>query len=101
MATSVFRRDHLLRKLVTPASNSMDSVGRLTTATVDYLGRGMVSKVFAASTAYTAGEHIELAAGTPVFRVETGGTTAASAPTPPGPGLTVVSGTATLRQVHP
>lgn len=101
MATTVFRRDHLLRTVVDPTGTAKDSLGRLTTATLDYLGRPLVSKVFAGTTAYTLGEYIQLAAGTPVFRVEVAGTTAAGAPTAPGPGLTVVSGTATLRQVHP
>lgn len=101
MATTVFRRDHLLRKLVDPTTASVDSLGRVTTATVDHLGRGLVSEVFAGTHAVVLGEYNELAAGTPVFLVEVAGTTAAGAPTAPGAGLTVVSGTATYRQVHP
>jgi hypothetical protein len=97
MATTVFRRDHLLRKLVAPTSLSVDSMGRLTTSTADWLGRGLVGKVFAGSTAYTAGEYIEVG-GTTVYRVVTGGSTAAGAPTAPGYGNNVTSGTATLRQ---
>ena len=100
MATSVFRRDALGAKLVTPASDSKDFLGRVTTSTTDYLGRLLIGKVFAGTTAYTLGEHIELAAGTPLFKVTVAGTTAAGAPTPPGYGLPVVSGTATLTQVH-
>lgn len=101
MATTVFRRDHLLRVLVAPTSASLDSLGRATTSTADHLGRSLVSKVFANTTAYTAGEYVQLAAGTPVFLVTVAGTSAGSAPTAPGPGATVVSGTATLQQVHP
>lgn len=101
MATTVFRRDHLLRAIVAPTVAALDHLGRATTATVDYLGRGMNVEVFAGTHAVTVGEYLQLAAGTPVFRVTVAGTTAAGAPTAPGPGLTVVSGTATLLQVHP
>jgi len=97
MATTIFRRDHLLRKLVNPASVSVDSTGRATTSTADYLGRNVVAKVFAGTTAYTAGEYVEVAGGV-VYKVTVSGTTAAGNPTPPGYGLTVVSNTATLRQ---
>jgi long-subunit acyl-CoA synthetase (AMP-forming) len=97
MATTVFRRDHLLRKLVNPASASVDSIGRVTTSTTDYIGRLLVGKVFAGTTAYTLNEYIEVG-GTTVYKVTVAGTTAAGAPTAPGYGLTVVSGTATLRQ---
>lgn len=101
MATTVFRRDHLLRAVADPTGTAKDSLGRVTTATVDHLGRGLVTEVFAGTHAVTAGEYLQLVAGTPVFRVTVAGTTAAGAPTAPGPGLTVVSGTATLLQVHP
>lgn len=101
MASTVFRRDHLLRKIVTPTGTATDHIGRLTTTTADYLGRPMVSEVFAGTHAVVLGEYNELAAGTPVFLVTVAGTTAAGAPTAPGPGNTVVSGTATYLQVHP
>jgi hypothetical protein len=97
MATTIFRRDHLLRKVVDPTGTAKDSTGRLTTSTLDYMGRPLVAKVFAGTTAFTAGEYIEVG-GTTVYRVTVSGTTAAGAPTAPGYGLTVVSGGATLRQ---
>lgn len=97
MATTVFRRDHLLRKLVNPASVSVDSIGRATTSTADYIGRSLVGSVFAGTTAVTLNSYIEVG-GTTVYKVTVAGTTAAGAPTAPGYGSTVVSGTATLRQ---
>jgi hypothetical protein len=97
MATTIFRRDHLLRKVVDPTGTAKDFIGRVTTSTVDSNGRLLVGKVFAGTTAYTLGEYIEVA-GTTVYKVTVGGTTAAGAPTAPGYGATVVSGTATLRQ---
>ena len=97
MATTLFRRDALLRKLVNPASVSVDYLGRATTSTVDYLGRNVVAIVFPATTAVALNSYVEVA-GTTVYKVTVAGTTAGSAPTAPGYGSTVVSGTATLRQ---
>lgn len=97
MATTLFRRDHLLRKVVDPTGTAKDSTGRLTTSTADHLGRGLVAIVFPASTAVATGSYVEVG-GTTVYKVTVGGTTAAGAPTAPGYGATVVSGTATLRQ---
>jgi hypothetical protein len=97
MATTIFRRDHLLRKLVNPASASVDSVGRVTTSTVDYMGRPLVAIVFPNTTVVVVNTYVEVA-GTTVYKVTVGGTTAGAPPTAPGYGLTVVSGTATLRQ---
>lgn len=101
MATTLFRRDHLQRVVVDPTGTAKDSLGRLTTSTADYLGRLLVAKPFAGTTAVALGEYMQLAGGTPLFRTTVAGTTAAGAPTPPGPGLTVVSGTATFQQIHP
>lgn len=98
MATTVLRRDHLRRKIVDPTGTAKDSLGRNTTATVDYMGRAMYSTVFAGTTAYNLGDILESSAGV-VYQVTTAGTTAAGAPTAPGVGLTVVSGTATLTQL--
>ena len=97
MATTVFRRDHLLRKRVNPASASVDALGRATTSTVDYMGRPLVAKVFAGVAAWSLGDYIEVG-GTTVYKVTVAGSTAAGTPTAPGYGQTVVSGTATLRQ---
>jgi hypothetical protein len=97
MATTIFRRDHLLRKLVNPASASVDSIGRVTTSTVDYMGRPLVAIVFPLTTVVVVNTWVEVS-GTTVYKVTVGGTTAGSNPTAPGYGNTVVSGTATLRQ---
>ena len=101
MATTLFRRDHLLRPVVDPTGTAKDSLGRNLTSTADYLGRLLVAKPFAGTTALALNEYMQLAAGTPLFKTEVAGTTAAGAPTAPGHGNTVVSGTATLRQIHP
>lgn len=98
MATTTLRRDHLRRKIVDPTGTALDFIGRPTTSTVDYLGRPMYSTVFAGTTAYSQGDVLESAAGV-VYEVTVAGTTAAGAPTAPGVGNTVVSGTATLLQL--
>jgi hypothetical protein len=43
MATTVFRRDHLLRRIINPGTTAVDSTGRLTTSTLDYLGRALTA----------------------------------------------------------
>ena len=101
MATTLFRRDHLLRAVTDPTGTAKDSLGRLTTSTADYLGRSLVAKPFAGTTAVVLGEYMQLVAGTPLFQTTVAGTTAAGAPTAPGYGNTVVSNTATFRQIHP
>lgn len=97
MATTIFRRDHLLRKIVAPTSAALDHVGRATTSTVDYMGRALVGEVFATTTAVDVGDYLEVG-GTTVYKVTVAGTTGGGAPTAPGYGATVVSGDATLRQ---
>jgi hypothetical protein len=99
MATTTLRRDHLLRRLVTPASDSRDHLNRATTATVDHLGRAVVARDFPVSAAVTLNEFIDIPATRIVYQVTVAGTVAAAAPTAPGVGATVVSGTATLRQM--
>lgn len=98
MATTTLRRDHLRRKILAPTTAATDFIGRVTTATVDYLGRSMYSIVFPATTAVTLGAIVESAAGV-VYEMTVAGTTAGSAPTAPGVGETVESGTATLLQL--
>ena len=98
MATTTFRRDYLRRAIATPTGTAADFLGRLTTSTVDFMGRPMYSIVFPATTAVTLGQVVESATGV-VYEVTVAGTTAAAAPTPPGVGSTVASGTATLRQL--
>ena len=97
MATTTFRRDPLLRKLVNPASSSVDYLGRATTSTADYLGRSLVAIVHPLTTAVALNSYTEVG-GTTVYKVTVAGTPAGGNPTAPGYGSTVVSGTATLRQ---
>jgi hypothetical protein len=99
MATTTLRRDHLLRRLVTPASDSRDYLNRATTSTVDHLGRAVVARDFPGAVAAVNGEFIDIPATRIVYKVESTGTFAAGAPTAPGVGNTVVSGTVTMRQL--
>jgi hypothetical protein len=99
MATTIFRRDHLLRRILNPGTTATDYLGRLTTATLDASGRNLVAIDFPATTVVALGSYIDIAATRIVYKVTTGGTTAAGTPTAPGVGNTVVSGTATLTQI--
>lgn len=99
MATTTLRRDFLLRRLVNPASDSRDFLNRATTATVDSDGRALIARDFPVSGAVTLGEYIDIPATRIVYQVTVAGTTAAAAPTAPGVGNTVVSNTATFRQM--
>jgi uncharacterized membrane protein len=99
MATTTFRRDHLLRRILNPGTTATDYLGRLTTATLDSAGRALVAIDFPVSTAVSLGAYLDVVATRIVYQVTVAGTTAAAAPTPPGVGATVVSGTATLRQM--
>ena len=99
MATTIFRRDHLMRDVVDPTGTALDFLGRATTATVDYLGRPLVAELFAGTHLVVLGEYVQVTATGIVYLVTVGGTTAAGAPTAPGVGNTVVSGTATLLQI--
>ena len=99
MATSVFRRDYLLRRLVTPASASTDHLGRATTATVDSTGRTLIAIDWPGAVPVSLGQLIDVAASRIVYQCTVAGTAAAGAPTAPGVGSTVVSGTATLLQL--
>lgn len=99
MATTIFRRDHLMRDIVTPASAAEDYLGRATTATVDHLGRALVAELWAGTHAVTVGEYVQITATGIVYLVTGNGTTAGSAPTPPGVGEEVTDGTATLLQI--
>lgn len=99
MATTTFRRDYLLRRIINPGTTAVDHLGRLTTATVDSTGRALIAIDFPVSTVVALGAYLDVVASRIVYQVTVGGTTAAAAPTPPGVGNTVVSGTATLRQM--
>lgn len=95
MATTTKREDYLGRDLVTPASDSKDSLGRVTTSTADFIGRPLRRDLRANTTAVTLNQEIQFTGGEK-FTVTVAGTTAASAPSAPAVGATVADGTATL-----
>jgi hypothetical protein len=95
MATTTFREDYLGRDLVAPTVNALDSLGRVTTSTADFIGRPLRRVVRANTTAVSLGQEIQFTGGEK-FVVTVAGTTAASPPTAPAVGATVVDGTATL-----
>ena len=95
MATTTFREDYLGRDLQAPTSNALDHLGRVTTATVDAVGRSLRRILRANSTAVTLGQELQFAGGTK-YVVTVAGTTAVAEPTPPAVGITVADGTATL-----
>lgn len=95
MATTSFREDYLGRNLQNPTVNSLDPLGRVTTSTVDFLGRALRRVVRANSTAVTLNQEIQFTGGEK-FTVTVAGTTAASPPSAPAVGATVADGTATL-----
>lgn len=99
MATTTFREDSLGRDLVAPTSTALDFLGRLTTSTVDYLGRALRRGVRANSTAVTLGQEIQFTGGSK-YIVTVAGTTAGSAPSIPAVGATVADGTATLQRTQ-
>jgi hypothetical protein len=95
VATTTFREDYLGRDLVAPTSAALDYLGRVTTSTVDALGRSLRRVVRANTTAVTLNQEIQFTGGEK-FTVTVAGTTAASAPSAPAVGATVADGTATL-----
>lgn len=98
MATTTLREDYLGRDLQAPTVNSLDHLGRVTTATVDSLGRSLRRSIRPISGAVTLGQEIQVVGGQK-YIVTIAGTTGATDPTPPAVGITVADGTATfLRQ---
>lgn len=95
MATTNFREDFLGRDLQAPTVNSLDSLGRATTATVDSLGRALRRVIRPISSAVTLNQEIQVTDGKK-YIVTVAGTTGASDPTPPAVGATVADGGATL-----
>ena len=95
MATTTFREDFLGRDLVAPTVNSLDHLGRVTTSTVDSLGRSLRRVIRPISSAVTLNQEIQVTDGKK-YIVTVAGTTGASDPTPPAVGATVADGTATL-----
>jgi hypothetical protein len=99
MATTIFRRDHLLRRVLNPGTTATDYLGRLTTATLDSGGRALVAIDWPGAVAVALGDYVDIPATRIVYRCTVAGTPAAGAPTAPGVGSTVVSGTATFLQL--
>lgn len=97
MATTNLRDDFLGRDLQAPDTDAADFLGRATSASADFLGRPLTRTARANSTAVAVDDLIEFPTGEE-FVVTVAGTTAASPPTPPAVGETVVDGTATLRR---
>jgi hypothetical protein len=95
VATTNFREDFLGRDLQAPTVNSLDSLGRATTATVDFMGRALRRVIRPISAAVTLNQEIQVTDGKK-YIVTVAGTTGASDPTPPAVGSTVADGTATL-----
>ena len=95
MATTSFRDDYLGRDIQAPGTNALDHLGRVTTATTDYLGRPLRRLIRPISAAVTLNQEIAVTDGKE-YVVTVAGTTGASDPTPPAVGATVVDGTATL-----
>lgn len=105
MATTTQRADYMGRALVTPTSDARDYVGRATqVGDVDYMGRDLIAAPlypppeWSASTAYDVGDRVRLAGGQ-ILQATVAGTSAATAPTAPGVGNTVVDGTVTWQQI--
>jgi hypothetical protein len=97
MATTTKREDYLGRDLVTPASASKDSLGRVTTSTADHLGRLLRRDLRVNSTVVALNQELQFAAGTK-YTVTVAGTTAVAEPSIPAVNATVADGTATLRR---
>jgi hypothetical protein len=95
VATTTFREDYLGRDLQAPGTNSLDHLGRVTTATVDSTGRGLRRVIRPISAAVTLNQEIQVTDGKK-YIVTVAGTTGATDPTPPAVGSTVADGGATL-----
>jgi hypothetical protein len=95
VATTNYREDYLGRDLVAPTSAALDFMGRITTSTVDFMGRTLRRILRGNNTAYTAGTEIQFSGGTK-YIVKTGGTSAGSPPSIPAVGDDVTDGTAVL-----
>ena len=105
MATTLRLRDFLGRDLInaTPGTTdpAEDFIGRdVLASNLDYMGRGLIATARANSTAYAAGAYVQFAGGN-LYKVTTGGTSAASPPSESGVdyGEALTDGTAILERV--
>jgi len=103
MVTSTRKEDYMGRNLAnaTPGTTDpvLDYTGRVTTATVDYLGRALTVLTWPGVLAMAVGDQFWVVGGDLI--VTTAGTSAAGAPALPGSiGGTVVSGTVTLTRTE-
>lgn len=105
MATTLRLRDFLGRDLAnaTPGTTdpAKDFVGRdVKAGNVDHLDRGLIATVRANSTVYATGVYVEFTGGK-LYKVTTGGTSAAAPPSESGIdyGEALTDGTATLERV--
>lgn len=104
MATSLRRRDHLLRVLqnATPGTTDpvLDTLGRTVTNT-DHLGRANTAPAWIAATVYAVGDIVTEVATGKVLQATVGGTShATTEPTAPAHGATVTDNTVTWRRIH-
>jgi hypothetical protein len=99
MATTIFRRDHLLRRVLNPGTTATDYLGRLTTSTTDSSGRALVAIDWPGAVANALNDYVDIPATRIVYKCTVAGTSAAGTPTAPGVGSTVVSGTTTWLQL--
>jgi len=99
MATTTFRRDYLLRRVLNPGTTATDYLGKLTTATVDSNGRALVAIDWPGAVANALNDYVDIVATRIVYKCVVAGTSAAGTPTAPGVGNTVVSGTTTWLQM--
>lgn len=105
MATTLRRRDHLLRSLAnaTPGTTDpvLDTFGRVATNT-DFLGRANTGAAWIAATVYAAGAVVTEVLTGKVLQATVGGTShATTEPVAPGYGDTVVDNTVTWVQITP
>lgn len=105
MATTLRLRDHLGRLLqnATPGTTdpAKDTLGRNVQASnLDFMGRGLIATARANTTAYSTGVYVQFAGGK-LYKVTSGGTSAASPPAETGIdyGEALTDGTVTLQRV--
>jgi hypothetical protein len=97
MATTSYREDYLGRDLAAPTVAALDALGRVTTATVDYMGRPLRRLVRTNGMNVTLGQEIQFTGGSKYTVTTLGdGSLAGSPPSIPAVGATVDDGGVTL-----